>query len=156
MVGSCQCLWSSAPHVLILKALRYYNIPDKIIKIIVVYFAGVYGRFSSKLVTSKWQKFEIGIFMGCVISVIIFVLCMNLSDEYLKVKVPRAIQYLKDSTPVPVLKLFMDDSCLTASKVCDMQEVLKVVNEFMDWSRFKLKSSKSRALVYDKGKDKGG
>ena len=33
-----------------------------------------------------------------------------------------------------------------------MQEVLKVVNEFMEWSRFKLKSSKSRALVYDKAK----
>jgi hypothetical protein len=77
---------------------------------------------------------------------------MNLSDEYLKVKVPRAIQYLKDTTPVPVLKLFMDDSCLTASKAVDMQEILKVVNEFMDWSRFKLKSSKSRALVFDKGK----
>ncbi|KAL5270090.1 hypothetical protein ACHWQZ_G003546 [Mnemiopsis leidyi] len=91
--------YGAVPHVLILKALRYNNIPDKIIKIIVVYFAGVYGRFSSKLVTSKWQKFEIGIFMGCVISVIIFALCMNLSDEYLKVKVPRAIQYLKDTTP---------------------------------------------------------
>ena len=144
--------YGAVPHLLILKALRFYNVPDKIIKIIVVYFAGVYGRFSSRLVTSKWQKFEIGIFMGCVISVIIFVLCMNLSDEYLKVKVPRAIQYLKDNTPVPVLKLFMDDSCLTASRVVDMQEVLKVVSEFMDWSRFKLKSSKSRALVYDKGK----
>ena len=70
-------------HLLILKALRFYNVPDKIIKIIVVYFAGVYGRFFSRLVTSNWQKFEIGIFMGCVISVIIFVLCMNLSDEYL-------------------------------------------------------------------------
>ena len=67
-------------------------------------------------------------------------------------KLPRAIQYLKDNTPVPVLKLFMDDSCLTASRVVDMQEILKVVSEFMNWSRFKLKSSKSRALVYDKGK----
>ena len=144
--------YGAVPHLLILKALRFYNVPDKIIKIIVIYFAGVYGRFSSRVVTSKWQKFEIGIFMGCVISVIIFVLCMNLSDEYLKVKIPKAIQYIKDTTPVPILKLFMDDSCLTASKRADMQEVLRVVSGFMDWSRFKLKSSKSRALVYDKGK----
>ena len=124
--------YGAVPHLLILKALRFYNVPDKIIKIILVYFAGVYGRFSSRVVTSRWQKFEIGIFMGCVISVIIFVLCMNLSDEYLKVKVPRAIQYTKDKTPVPVLKLFMDDSCMTTSKVVDMQEVLKVVSKFMD------------------------
>ena len=72
------------PHLLILKALRFYNVPDKIIKIILVYIAGVYGRFSSRMVTSRWQKLEIGIFIRCVISVIIFVLYMNLSDEYLK------------------------------------------------------------------------
>ena len=60
--------------------------------------------------TSKWQKFEIGIFMGCVISVIIFVMKMNLLDEYLSVKIPRAIQYHKGDTPVPVMmmKLFME------------------------------------------------
>ena len=77
---------------------------------------------------------------------------MNLSDEYQKVKVSRAIQYIKDKTPVPVLQLFMDDSCMTTSKVVDMPEVLKVVCKFMDWSRFKLKSSKSRAIVNEKGK----
>ena len=33
-----------------------------------------------------------------------------------------------------------------------MQKILKFVSEFMDWSRFKLKSSRSRALVYNKGK----
>jgi hypothetical protein len=91
-------------------------------------------------------------FHGLRESVIIFVLCMNLSDEYLKVKIPKAIQYIIDTTPVPILELFMDDSCLTASKRADMQEVLRVVSGFMDWSRFKLKSSKSRAPVYDKGK----
>ena len=69
-----------------MKALWFYNVPDKIIKIIVVYFAGVYGRFSSRLVTSKWKRFRIGSFMGFVISVIMFVLCMYLSDEYLEPK----------------------------------------------------------------------
>ena len=54
-----------------------------------------------------------------VISVIIFVLCMNQSDEYLKAKVPCAIRYIKDITPVPVLKLFMDDTYLTASRVVE-------------------------------------
>jgi hypothetical protein len=112
--------YGPVPHLLILKALRFYHVPDKIIKIIVIYFAGVHGRFSSRVVTSKWQKFKIGIFMGCVISVIIFVLCMNLSDEYLEVKIPKAIQYIKDTTHIPILKLFMDDSCLTASKRADL------------------------------------
>ena len=70
----------------------------------------------------------------------------------MKKKVPRTIQYIKDNTPVPVLQLLMDDSCLTASREVDMQEILKVMSEFMNWSWFKLKSSKSKALVYDNGK----
>ena len=144
--------YGAVPHLLILRALRYYNVPTKVINIILLYFSGVYGRFSSRTVTSKWQKFEIGIFMGCVISVIIFVLCMNLGDEYMKVKVPRAIQYVKDDVPVPVLKLFMDDSCLTSAKRQDMQIVLRVFKEFVDWARFKLKSSKSRAMVLESGR----
>ena len=47
---------------------------------------------------------------------------MNLSDVFLKVKVPRAIEYIKDKTPISPLKLFyMDDSCLTSAKKEDMQ-----------------------------------
>ena len=46
----------------------------------------------------------------------------------------------------------MDDSYMTASKAVDIKEVLRVASKFMDWSRFKLKSSKSEALVYDIGK----
>ena len=143
--------YGAVPHVLIARALRFYNVPEKVVKIILKYFSGVFGRFSSKTVTSEWQQFEIGIFMGCVISVILFVLCMNLGHEYLKTRVPRSIEYFKNDTPVPPLKLFMDDSCLTTANMGDMQTLLNVFQKFVQWSRFKLKSSKSRALVLSKG-----
>ncbi|XP_063695334.1 uncharacterized protein LOC134826767 [Bolinopsis microptera] len=143
--------YGAVPHVLIARALRFYNVPEKVINIILRYFSGVFGRFSSRTVTSDWQQFEIGIFMGCVISVILFVLCMNLGHEHLKSKVPRSIEYIKDDTPIPTLKLFMDDSCLTTARAEDMQTLLNVFQKYVDWSRFKLKSSKSRALVLKKG-----
>ena len=143
--------YGAVPHVLIARALRFYNVPQKIIDIILLYFSGVFGRFSSKTVTSGWQKFEIGIFMGCVISVILFVLCMNLSDVYLRNRVPRAIQFMKDQTLIPLLRLFMDDSCLTCVKIKDMQTLLNIFQEFVKWARWKLKSSKSRALVLEEG-----
>ena len=84
--------------------------------------------------------------MGCVISVILFVLCMNLSDVYLRNRVPRAIEFMKDDIAIPPLKLFMDDSCLTSARMEDMQTLLNVFKEFVDWARFKLKSSKSRQV----------
>ncbi|KAL5251266.1 hypothetical protein ACHWQZ_G016834 [Mnemiopsis leidyi] len=143
--------YGAVPHVLIARALRFYNVPEKVVKIILKYFSGVFGRFSSRTVTSEWQQFEIGIFMGCVISVILFVLCMNLGHEYLKTRVPRSIEYFKNDTPVPPLKLFMDDSCLTTANMEDMQTLLNVFQKFVQWSRFRLKSSKSRALVLSRG-----
>ena len=45
----------------------------------------------------------------------------------------------------------MDDSCLTTANMGDMQTLLNVFQKFVQWSRFKLKSSKSRALVLSKG-----
>ena len=139
--------YGAVPHLLIIKALRFYRVPQPIVDIVLSYFSGVFGRFSSKEVTSNWQQFEVGIFMGCVISVILFVLCMNLVDEYLTIKIPRSVAYVKDGTPVPPLKLFMDDSCLVTATESDMQVLLSVFGEFVEWARFTVKSSKSRALV---------
>ena len=53
--------YGALTHLFILKALRFYHIPDNFIKFILVNYSGAYGRFSSKLVTSKLQKIEIGI-----------------------------------------------------------------------------------------------
>ena len=38
-------VYGAVPHVLILKPLRFYNVPDDNIKIKVIEFAGVYERF---------------------------------------------------------------------------------------------------------------
>eukprot|EP00116_Pleurobrachia_bachei_P004751 sb/3465013/ len=92
--------YGAVPHLLIAKALRFYRVPQPIVDIVLSYFSGVFGRFSSKEVTSNWQQFEVGIFMGCVISVILFVLCMNMVSEYLTIKIPRSVAYVKDGTPV--------------------------------------------------------
>ena len=86
-----------------------------------------------------------------VVSVIIFVLVMNLVDEYLKVKIPKVVQYYKGGYPVPLMKLFMDDACLLTALTCDMNNVLIFFKTFVDWSRFKLKAPKSRALVFKLG-----
>ncbi len=49
------------------------------------------------------------------------------------------------------MKLFMDDSCQTTAKQEDMQTLLNIFKRFVEWTRFKLKSSKLRALVYNGG-----
>ena len=143
--------YGNVPHLLILRALKFYHVPDKIVKVILDYFRGVFGRFTGEGIVSDWQQFEIGIFTGCVISGILFVLAINLLKEFFVCRVPRAIEYVKDDVPIPPLKMFMDDCNITCSLPADMQCILDIIQEFMLWSRFKLKSSKSRVLCYNLG-----
>ena len=138
--------YGNVPHLLILRALKFYHVPDKIVKVILDYFRGVFGRFTGEGIVSDWQQFEIGIFTGCVISGILFVLAINLLKEFFVCRVPRAIEYVNDDVPIPPLKMFMDDCNITCSLPADMQCILDIIQEFMLWSRFKLKSSKSRVL----------
>ena len=143
--------YGNVPHLLILKALRFYHVPDKIVEIIMSYFSGVFGRFSEGELVSEWVQFEIGIFTGGVISGILFVLAINLLKELLKQRVHKSIVYYKGNIPTPLLRMFMDDCNITVHLPEDMQQVLDIIQEFMVWSRFKLKSSKSRVLCYNKG-----
>ena len=46
----------------------------------------------------------------------------------------------------------MDNSYITTATQGDMQSVLEVFGEFVDWARFRVKSAKSRALVLKVGK----
>lgn len=59
--------------------------------------------------------------------------------------------YYKGNIPTPLLRMFMDDCNITVRLPEDMQRVLDIIQEFVVWSRFRLKSSKSRVLCYDKG-----
>ena len=46
----------------------------------------------------------------------------------------------------------MDDACLLTALTCDMNNKLIFFKKFVDWSRFKLKAPKSRALVFKLGR----
>ena len=87
-------------------------------------FSGFMVLFSSRLVTSKWPKFEYWNIYELVVSVIKFVLVMNLVDGYIRVNILKAIQYYESDYPVPLMKFFMDDACLLTAVTCDMNNVL--------------------------------
>ena len=58
----------------------------------------------------------------------------------------------EDDSPTPLLRMcIIDDYNITVRLAEDMQRVLEVIQEFMVWSRFKLKSLKSWVLYYNQG-----
>ena len=93
--------YGSVRHLLIEKALDFFWIPEDIRKLISGYYKCTYMRFSNAKYSTNWQKLNIGIMMGCIISPLIFVLVMEM-----------LLRSTKDTTSektVPSMKAFMDD-----------------------------------------------
>ena len=82
--------YGSVPHLLIEFALRRYKVPEKWIKLILSYYNGLWSRTRGGDVYSDWFLYEIGIFAGCTISVILFLAAFNIFLEFIsRLNVPR-------------------------------------------------------------------
>ena len=70
--------YCTVPHKLIEEALQHYHITGKIQAIINNYLKGIHLHFSVQDYETSWLKLEKGIVTGCTISVLLFVMAMNL------------------------------------------------------------------------------
>ena len=70
--------YGSIPHQLIYKALQHYHIDGHIQKITTSYLEGIQLRFTVEDLLTRWQKLEKGIVTGCTVSVVLFIMGMNL------------------------------------------------------------------------------
>ena len=98
--------FGSVPHKLIEYAMDLFWIPPEVIKIMMDYYSLFIMRFTIADFTTAWQRLEIGIAAGCTVSVIWFVLVMEvllrgtkINKETLYISVPK--------------KAFMDDITFT-------------------------------------------
>ena len=111
------------------------------------YYDNFRMRFSTEDFTTEWHRLEIGIAAGCSISVIWFILVMEMllrsadcQEEIAKVRSPK--------------KAFVDDVTLLTRDVDTMQSVLTRLDELITWFRMKFKTKKSRSLTIQKGKQR--
>ena len=139
--------YGSVPHVLLMKAMEFFHIPEEVQAIMRQYYDCFQMRFSTDDFTSEWHRLEVGIAAGCTISVIWFILVMEMllkatdcPEELAEIRAPK--------------KAFMDDITLLTSEVDTMQNVLTQLDDLITWSRMKFKAKKSRSLTLHKGKQK--
>ncbi|XP_052234917.1 uncharacterized protein LOC127847189 [Dreissena polymorpha] len=142
--------YGSIPHKLIETALKHYHIPDHVQQIINGYFSNIQLRFAVGEQSTPWIRLEKGIVTGCTISVVLFVMGMNLIINTAK----RETRGPKTTSGIylPSNRGFMDD--LTVIKTTHVQArwVLRALDETVTWARMKFKPKKSRSLVIKKGK----
>ena len=143
--------YGSVPHKLIEFALRRYGIPDKWVKLILSYYNGLWSRSSASNVFSDWFKYEVGIFAGCTISVILFLAGFNVCLEFVnQLQVPR--YKLENGNRLPLLRGFMDDLNVMTVSVRHGALVLEAVDQVLTWCRMKAKAVKSRSCVIKSGR----
>ena len=124
--------------------MDFFWIPEDIRKLISGYYKCTYMRFSNAKYSTNWQKLNIGIMMGCVISPLIFVLVIEM-----------LLRSTKDATSkktVPSMKAFMDDVTVISESKSHMEKLLKRLQELFKWAVMNVKPSKSRCPSIIKGK----
>ena len=141
--------YGSIPHMLIEKALEQYHVSEHVCNLVKDYYRGIKLRFAVGDKTTAWQSLEKGIVTGCTISVVLFVMGMNLIINAAKrdTRGPKAASGIY----LPPVKGFMDDLTLTAKTHIQARWMLSALEEAATWSRMRFKPRKSRALVIRKG-----
>ena len=141
--------YGSVPHELIRIALDYFNFPDKIKNIVMMYFGSAYMQFTVKGYTTKWQALEIGIMMGCVISPLLFVMAMELILRGAKDICKGEIT--KEQLVLPPSRAYMDDITILVQSKIGADNLLRRYFSLFTWARMRVKPQKSRSLSLIKG-----
>ena len=111
------------------------------------YYDNFVMRFSTKTFTTNWHKLEVGIAAGCTISVVWFILVM----EMLLMSADSFNETTREQT---VKKAFMDDITLLSVERNPMHSMLLRLDALISWSGMCFKPKKSRSLTFVKGTQK--
>ena len=142
--------YGSVPHLLIKLALTKFHVPDKLSDMLMQYFRGVFMRFKTGSYVTDWQALETGIMMGCVISPLLFVMCMEIM---LRAAADTAEGEVSQSGLVlPPSKAFMDDITALIPSQVSTQDLMDRFHELFTWARMKAKPKKSRSASIVRGK----
>ena len=113
--------YGSVRHQLLEKAMEFFWIPEDIKNLISTYFNRNYVRFSNNKHSTNWQKLNIGIMMGCVISPLLFVLVTEM--------ILRSADVNTNKITGPSMKAFMDDVTLIAESRSHMEQLVTRLQE---------------------------
>jgi hypothetical protein len=141
--------YGSIPHQLIYTALRHYHVDGHIQQIITSYLDGIRLRFTVGDQLTRWQKLDKGIVTGCTVSVVLFIMGMNLliNAAQRETRGPKT----ESGIYLPSSRGFMDDLTLTTTTHVQARWMLTALTDVASWGRMKFKAAKSRSLVIKKG-----
>jgi hypothetical protein len=142
--------YGSVPHDVIDYAMVHFWVPERLRKVIRVYYEKFKMRFSTKSFTTTWQDLAVGIPMGCAISPLLFVLVMEMIIRSAS-RFVEGVSAAQNQT-LPPMRAFMDDITIVTPNEKQAKNALENLQEVIMWCQMKFKPVKSRSLSLRKGK----
>ena len=102
---------------------------EKWIKIIQQYYAGILSKCFQEFSPSSWHHHQRGIFIGCTVSIVLFLAAINRSE----------------------MKAFMDELFVISSSIKGTQLLLHRCTQVLTWAGMSFRAEKSRCIVIDGG-----
>jgi len=131
-------------------ALERYGVSPHCIKLVKIYYTGLWSKCFSASSLSSWHRHERGIFAGCTLSIILFLSGINVPIEHV---LNCDVQgFVTQGTKLPLLRAFMDDMNLMSPSVHDTSTLLSRCCTALTWGRMKFKASKSRYVIIKSGR----
>ena len=110
------------PHKLIISALHHYSVSPKWIDLIEMSYSGIFSKPFSQEAPSSWHMHQRGIFAGCTLFIILFLVGMNIILEYSLVATRP--QFHLNNILLPPMRAFMDDLNGMSSPICGAKTLL--------------------------------
>ena len=156
--GNLSAIWldvanayGSVPHQLIFFALKRYGVPSAWIDLVQAYYNGLWSKSFSDSAPSGWHQHFKGIFIGCTVSIILFLAAINVIIEFCLASAPPQIDPPLPTQSLP-MKAFMDDLFLMSPSVASTQALLDRCTSALSWARMAFRATKSRSIVISVGK----
>ena len=137
--------YCSIPHSLMQYALTHYHLPERVKNRVSCYYSNLLFWFSTKDFTAKCIRVERGIITGCTISVILFVLGMNL---LLKAALEETrVSIITSGIRAPSKRGYMDDITITTQSHIQARWIVSSLEDTIPCTGMRLKPKKSRSLI---------
>ena len=127
-------------------ALKCYGVSEKWIKIIQQYYGGIWSKCFQEFSPSSWHHHQRGIFIGCTVSIVLFLAAINVIIEFTLSLQDSFIQEHRLG-----MKAFMDDLFVMSSSIKGTELLLNRCTQVLTWAGMSFRAEKSRCIVIDGG-----
>ena len=102
--------YGSVPHAMIEYFMDFFWIPERVKDYVMKYYEEFQMQFSTGKYTTRWVDLEVAIHMGCTISLILFVLVIEIITKAAERSGPG--RAFSEGEELPPIRAFMDDLTL--------------------------------------------